>query len=155
MLIAGSDIWYVKEYNEFKKYCSPETRLINSFGLTEATIDSTFFEDNNLTLSEERLVPIGKPFPNIKIYILDNNLNIVPIGVKGELYIGGISLARGYYKRPHLTAERFLPNLYSDKPGDRLYKTGDVARYLHDGNIEFLGRADHQIKLRGFRIELG
>ena len=155
ILIAGSDIWYVKEYNEFKKYCSPNTRLINSFGLTEAAIDSTFFEADNLVLSEEKLVPIGKPFPNVNIYILDNNLSIVPVGVKGELYISGVSLARGYYNRPYLTAERFLPNLYSNIKGDRLYKTGDVARYLPDGNIEFFGRADNQLKLRGFRIELG
>ncbi|MCP5062018.1 MAG: amino acid adenylation domain-containing protein, partial [Ignavibacteriae bacterium] len=155
VLIAGSDIWYVKEYNEFKKYCSKDVRLINSFGLTEAAIDSTYFEDDNLNISDERLVPIGKPFPNIQLYILDPNLITLPIGVKGELYIGGISLARGYYKRADLTAERFLPNLYSKTKGDRLYKTGDVARYLPDGNIEFLCRADHQIKLRGFRIELG
>jgi len=155
ILIAGSDIWYVKEYNEFKKFCLPETRLVNSFGLTETAIDSTFFEDRNLNLSEDKLVPIGLPFPNIQILILDEYLNMTPVGVKGELFIGGVSLARGYYKKPHLTAERFIPNLYSNIPGDRLYKTGDIARFLPDGNIEFLGRSDYQIKLRGFRIELG
>ncbi|MFZ1289539.1 MAG: amino acid adenylation domain-containing protein, partial [Melioribacteraceae bacterium] len=155
VLIAGSDIWYVREYKEFKKLISDQTRLINSFGLTETAIDSTFFEDKELNLPDERLVPIGRPFPNIHLYILDENFKILPIGAKGELYIGGVSLARGYYKKPHLTAERFLPNPFSKISGDRLYKTGDLARYLSDGNIEFLGRADHQIKMRGFRIELG
>ena len=154
-LIAGSDIWYVKEYKEIKKLCGDRTRLINSFGLTEATIDTTYFEADNLNISEERLVPIGKPFANMPVYILDEMLNPVPIGVRGELFVGGIGVARGYFKRPDLTAEKFIPNPYSNQPGKRMYGTGDIARYLSDGNIEFLGRKDHQIKLRGQRIELG
>ncbi len=154
-LIAGSDIWYVNEYKKFLNFTGPETRLINSFGLTEATIDSTYFESRNLNLPGDRLVPIGKPFQNMTIYILDEFLQPVPIGVRGELYVGGLGLARGYFNRPDLTAERFLPNPFSKIPGDRMYKTGDVARYLPDGNIEFLGRADDQVKIRGFRVELG
>ena len=87
--------------------------------------------------------------------LLDINLEPVPIGVPGELHIGGAGLARGYLNRPDLTAEKFIPNPYTDREGERLYKTGDLARYLPDGNIEFLGRIDHQVKIRGFRIELG
>ncbi len=154
-LIAGSDIWYVSEYKKFLAFTGPETRLINSFGLTEATIDSTYFESRDLNLSGDRLVPIGRPFQNMKIYILDDFLQPVPIGVRGELYVAGMGLARGYLNRPDLTAERFLPDPFSKTPGARMYKTGDMARYLPDGNIEFLGRADDQVKLRGFRIELG
>jgi len=154
-LIAGSDIWYVKEYKEIKKLCGDKTRLINSFGLTEATIDTTYFEADKLNISDERLVPIGKPFTNMPVYILDEKLNPVPIGVRGELFVGGIGVARGYFKRPDLTAEKFIPNPYPNQPGERMYRTGDIARYLSDGNIEFLGRKDHQIKLRGQRIELG
>ena len=154
-LIAGSDIWYVNEYKKFLSFTGPETRLINSFGLTEATIDSTFFESKELNLPGDRLVPIGRPFENMTIYILDQFLQPVPIGVRGELYVGGLGVARGYFNRPDLTAERFLPNPFSKQPGDRMYKTGDVARYLPDGNIEFLGRADDQVKIRGFRVELG
>jgi len=154
-LIAGSDIWYVSEYKKFLSFTGPETRLINSFGLTEATIDSTYFESRELNLSGDRLVPIGKPFQNMTIYILDEFFQPVPIGVRGELYVGGLGVARGYFNRPDLTAERFLPDPFSKKPGERMYKTGDMARYLPDGNIEFLGRADDQVKLRGFRIELG
>ena len=154
-LIAGSDIWYVNEYRKIKSFCGGNTRLINSFGLTEATIDSTFFEAEELNIADEKLVPIGKPFANMPIYILDEFLNPVPVGVRGELFVGGIGVARGYFNRPGLTAERFVPNPFALSPGERMYRTGDVARYLPDGNIEFLGRKDHQIKLRGYRIELG
>ncbi|MBI2998696.1 MAG: AMP-binding protein [Deltaproteobacteria bacterium] len=100
-------------------------------------------------------VPIGRPIANAQVYILDHYLNPVPIGVCGELYIGGDGLARDYLNHPELTAETFIPHPLSDKPGARLYKTGDLARYLPDGNIEFIGRIDHQVKIRGFRIELG
>ncbi len=154
-LIAGSDIWYVNEYKYFLSFCGPETRLINSFGLTEATIDSSYFERRDLKLPGDRLVPIGKPFANMTLYILDDFLQPLPAGVRGELYVGGESLARGYFKRPDLTAERFIPDPFSNTKGARMYRTGDMARYLPDGNIEFLGRADNQVKLRGFRIELG
>jgi len=155
VLIAGSDIWYVGEYRKFLRFIVPETRLINSFGLTEATIDTTYFEAADLDLPEERLVPIGRPFANSQVYILDRHGRSAPIGVAGEIYVGGKGLARGYHGRADLTAEKFVPNPFALQPGERLYQTGDLARYLPDGNIEFLGRADHQIKVRGFRVELG
>jgi amino acid adenylation domain-containing protein len=155
LVICGSDSWYGAEYQRFRAVLGEDTRLINSFGVTEATIDSSYFEPTTGELASEQLVPIGRPYANNKLYILDANLQPVPIGVMGELYIGGNGLARGYHNRPDLTAEKFIPNIFSQKSQARLYKTGDLVRYLPDGNIEFLGRIDNQIKLRGFRIELG
>jgi amino acid adenylation domain-containing protein len=127
--------------------------LHNLYGPTEAAIDVTFWPCERK--SDPRIVPIGHPIANIQIYLLDAHLQPVPIGVPGELHIGGMGLARGYLNRPDLTAGRFIPNPFSGVPGARLYKTGDLACYLPDGNIEFLGRIDHQVKVRGFRIELG
>ena len=103
----------------------------------------------------ERIVPIGRPLGNTQIYILDAHKQLVPAGVPGELHIGGVQLARGYWRRPDLTADRFIPNPYSHDQGDRLYRTGDLTRFREDGSIEFLGRIDHQVKIRGYRIELG
>jgi acyl carrier protein len=100
-------------------------------------------------------LPIGRPIANKQIYILDHHLQPVAIGIPGELHIGGAGLARGYLNRSDLTADKFISNPFSDEPGARLYKTGDLARYLPDGNIEFIGRIDNQVKIRGFRIELG
>ena len=128
-------------------------KLYNVYGPTEAIIDSTYW------LCEERnahsAIPIGRPIPNARIYILDDLLRPLPIGVVGNVYIGGAGLARGYFSRPDLTAEKFIPDPFSGEPGARLYNTGDLARYLPDGNIEFLSRTDYQVKIRGFRIELG
>ena len=126
-------------------------RFFNAYGATESTITATIAECSDSSESP----PIGRPIANIQVYILDAQLQPVPIGIPGELYIGGAGLARGYLNRPELTAERFIPNPFSDEPSSRLYKTGDLARYLSDGNIEFLGRIDQQVKIRGFRIELG
>ncbi len=155
LLICGSDRWYMEEYKQFSKLCAQTTRLVNSYGLTETTIDSTYFESPPVKVLTQELVPIGQQFANTRSYVLDRWLNPVPIGVAGELYIGGAGVARGYFNRPELTAERFVPSPFSHQPGERLYKTGDVVRYLLDGNIEHLGRSDHQVKIRGLRIELG
>jgi amino acid adenylation domain-containing protein/non-ribosomal peptide synthase protein (TIGR01720 family) len=127
--------------------------LHNLYGPTEAAIDVTFWQCQPET--KLATVPIGYPISNTQMYILDPLLQPVPIGVKGELYIGGINLARGYFQRPELTAEKFIPNPFSQEPGARLYKTGDLARYRDNGSIEFIGRLDHQVKIRGFRIETG
>ncbi len=154
LLIVGSDSWYMQEYQKVRQICSPSTRIINSYGVSEATIDSTYFESTQINWPIDRLVPIGHPFANTQIYILDQYLQPVPIGVSGELHIGGAGLARGYLNRPDLTAEKFIKNPFSEVPNSRIYKTGDLARYLPDGNIECLGRIDNQVKIRGFRIEL-
>jgi amino acid adenylation domain-containing protein len=133
----------------------PNTKIINGYGPTESTTFTCCYpipcplEDN---LSS---IPIGKPIGNTQVYILDPHLNPVPTGVVGELHIGGAGLARGYRNRPELTAEKFIAHPFSEQSGARLYKTGDLARYLADGNIEFLGRIDNQVKIRGHRIELG
>jgi acyl-CoA synthetase (AMP-forming)/AMP-acid ligase II len=127
-------------------------RLHNLYGPTEAAVDVTYYECQRE--SKLRTVPIGRPIANTRIYILDRSMQPVPIGVVGELHIGGVQVARGYLNRPELTAERFIPDPFSEDPEARLYKTGDLARYLPDGNIEYLGRMDYQIKIRGLRIEL-
>ncbi|MCC6858504.1 MAG: amino acid adenylation domain-containing protein [Bryobacterales bacterium] len=157
LLICGSDSWYAGEYRKFLQLCGPRTRLINSFGLTEATIDSSYFEASRewSPASAEQPVPIGRPFPNTRLYIVDSRLRPVPVGVPGELLAGGEGLARGYLNRPDLTAERYIPDPFGGVPGERLYRTGDLARFLPDGNIELLGRSDYQLKIRGFRVEPG
>jgi amino acid adenylation domain-containing protein len=126
--------------------------LVNNYGPTEATVVATSGRVFPRT-RPDLLPPIGRPIANTKIFILDELLRQVSIGMPGELYIGGIGLARGYLNRPELTAEKFIPHPFSDEPGALLYKTGDLARYLPDGQIAFLGRADDQIKIRGYRIE--
>ncbi len=132
-------------------------RLINDYGPSENTVVTTFLVEVELISSSGTRIwpPIGRPLPNVQIYLLDPNRQPAPIGVPGELYIGGAGLARGYLNRPDLTAEKFIPNPFSDAPGSRLYRTGDLCRWLPDGNLEFLGRIDHQVKIRGYRIELG
>ncbi|WYM00562.1 MAG: amino acid adenylation domain-containing protein [Gloeotrichia echinulata CP02] len=155
VLAIGSDSWYVREYKHFLQFCGSQTRLINSYGLTEATIDSSYFEDSVDDLSLEEMVPIGRPFPNTNIYLLDRNQQPVPIGVPGEIYIGGAGIARGYLNQPKLTTARFITNFFNQKSSLCLYRTGDLARYRTDGNIEMMGRIDNQVKIRGFRIELG
>ncbi|MEG4234725.1 amino acid adenylation domain-containing protein [Microcoleus sp. Pol11C3] len=152
-LIIGGEALSKKSISFWQTH-APETRLINEYGPTETVVGCCIYEVPNQT-SRSGLVPIGRPIANTQLYILDRSLQPVPIGVTGELHIGGDGLARGYLNRTELTTQKFIPNPFSNQPGSRLYKTGDLARYLPDGNIEFLGRIDNQVKIRGFRIELG
>ena len=126
-------------------------RLYNLYGPTEAAIDVSYYDCP--TKPNQRVIPIGKPIDNIKLYIFDSHMNLQPIGIPGELCIAGVGLARGYVSKPELTAEKFVANPIT--PGQRMYRTGDLARWFPRGDIEYLGRIDHQVKIRGFRIELG
>ena len=139
LLIVGSDILEVADFRRTKKLCDTETRVINSYGLTETTIDSSFFEEENGLFSQLQSVPIGRPLPNIHMFVLDPRQLPVPIGVVGEVFIGGEGLARGYWGRSALTAERFLPDPTGHEPGMRLYRTGDLARIHPNGNFHLLG----------------
>ncbi|MEN3289259.1 MAG: hypothetical protein V7634_3559, partial [Bradyrhizobium sp.] len=129
----------------------PSSRLHNLYGPTEAAVDVSAWPCR--LQPDAPQVPIGRPISNIQLYVLDRHHTPVPVGVAGELYIGGIGVARGYLGRPGLTAERFVPSPF--KAGERLYRTGDLARWRSDGALDYLGRIDHQVKIRGFRIELG
>ncbi len=131
----------------------PHAALYNEYGPTEATVWCSVYRCE--PGDESNLVPIGRPIANTQLYVLDSHMQVVPVGVPGELHVGGEGVSGGYLNRPQLTAERFVPNPFDSTPGARLYKTGDLARFLPDGNIEYLGRIDHQVKVRGFRIELG
>jgi amino acid adenylation domain-containing protein len=131
----------------------PWVKLHNLYGPTEAAIDVTYWECQSEDARPS--IPIGKPITNIRLYVVDEAMEPVPMGVPGELCLAGVGLARGYWSRGDLTAERFVPDALSGKSGERLYRTGDLARWLTDGNVEYMGRLDHQVKIRGFRIELG
>ena len=154
-VFSGGEILPIELRDRFLNRLGAE--LHNTYGPTETSIDVTYWvcKRDSENESKRRIVPIGSPIANTQIYIPDSHFGLAPLGVAGELCIGGASLARGYLRRPDLTAEKFVPNPFSDQPGARLYRTGDLARYLADGNIEFLGRIDNQVKIRGFRIELG
>ncbi len=153
VLISSADAWRTIDYRNLRDKLSPHIRLINAYGITEATIDSTFYAEETTRHPDLPFVSIGKPFPNIRLYILDSQRQLIPQGLIGELYIGGPCLARGYLHQEAITNERFVTDPFV--PDARMYKTGDLARWLPDGTIEFLGRSDHQVKIRGFRIELG
>lgn len=155
VLVVGSESWSGDDFARLRRCWGQDIRCINSYGVTEATIDTTHYEERVGNHPGTRQVLIGTPFSGNQVYVLDAYLHRVPVGVPAELYIGGAGVGRGYARRPDLTAERFLPDPYSEEPGARLYRTGDRARFLPDGQIEYLGRADQQVKLRGFRIEPG
>jgi amino acid adenylation domain-containing protein len=156
LLVIGSDRVQLERFTAWQKQVGSHVSWRNAYGPTEATITATVY-GSQLSPEQEKasLLFIGRPIANTQIYILDRYLQPVPVGVTGELHIAGHGLARGYLNRPELTAEKFIRNPFSDEPTARLYKTGDLARYLSDGTIEFIGRIDHQVKIRGFRIELG
>ncbi|MCI0660912.1 MAG: amino acid adenylation domain-containing protein, partial [Acidobacteria bacterium] len=156
LVIVGGDKASAERYQAWRKLEGDRIRWINTYGPTESTVIATSYEpvrDQNEGIGSE--LPIGHPIANTQVYLIDHNLEPVPLGSSGELCIGGDGLARGYLNCPEVTAEKFIPNPFSDKPGARLYRTGDIARYLPDADIEFLGRIDQQVKIRGFRVELG
>ena len=152
LVIIGGEKANRKHLNTWQQRVGQRVCLVNSYGPTETTIVATVCDLSVSTVGE---VPIGKAIPQVQTYVLDPYLQLLPVGTPGELYIGGVGVARGYLNRPDLTAGKFISNPYSSKPGERLYQTGDLVRYLPNGNLEFLGRIDHQVKIRGFRIELG
>ncbi len=129
-------------------------QLVNMYGITETTVHVTYRPLGVADLAESCRSPIGRPLSDLQVYVLDHHADLVPVGIPGELYVGGDGLARGYLNRPDLTAERFIANPFGES-GERIYRTGDLGRYLPDGNLEYLGRTDDQVKVRGFRIELG
>jgi amino acid adenylation domain-containing protein/non-ribosomal peptide synthase protein (TIGR01720 family) len=151
-LLFGGEAVYPVTAAAVLEHGGPE-RLVNAYGPAECTTFSGWYVARKVA-RDAVSVPIGRPVANTQLYVLDRNMNLEPIGTMGKLYIGGEGLARGYWKRPELTAERFVPDPYG-KPGGRLYISGDLARWMEDGNLEFFGRQDNQIKIRGFRVELG
>ncbi|ROI04070.1 amino acid adenylation domain-containing protein [Chryseobacterium sp. G0240] len=151
ILIFGSDSFNNQDYLYIKNKLGDSVKVLNSYGVTEATIDSTFFDGQ---LGEfTGTTPIGKPFANSQVYILGDNLQPVPIGVIGQMYISGMGVSRGYLNKEKLTREKFIDNPFV--PGTKMYDTGDQCKWLPDGNVEFLGRRDFQVKIKGYRIELG
>ncbi|KAF9272806.1 hypothetical protein BGZ68_002078, partial [Mortierella alpina] len=152
-LLGGAEQGLIRAYMAVLEHGGP-VRLINRYGPTETTVSATAYTATRAISQLERL-PIGRPISNTRVYVLDRHLTPVPIGVVGELHIGGAGVTHGYLHRPDLTAERFRPDPFSKGDGARMYKTGDLAYYLRDGNLVFVGRNDFQVKIRGYRIELG
>ncbi|WP_118974721.1 non-ribosomal peptide synthetase [Taibaiella koreensis] len=151
LLILGSDSCLSAHFSRLMERYAPGIRIVNSYGVTETCIDAGFYETTLDALPSSGNTPIGKPLANYTYYVCDEQQQLVPIGIAGELWIGGAGVARGYLNQPRLTAERFMQHPHN---GERVYKTGDLVRWLPDGNLEFIGRNDDQVKLRGYRIEL-
>ncbi len=150
----GGEAFTRETYERMQRVLKPK-RIVNGYGPTETVVTPLIWEAFAGDQLEAAYAPIGTPVGPRRCYVLDSELNLLPIGVAGELYIGGeVGLARGYYQRPDLTAERFLPDPFGE-PGERMYRTGDLVRWREDGALDYLGRVDHQVKIRGFRIELG
>jgi amino acid adenylation domain-containing protein/non-ribosomal peptide synthase protein (TIGR01720 family) len=156
LLTTGAESPALEKLLLWQELVHHQIKLFNVYGPTEATIITTTYDipPDDEQIARATRIPIGWPLPGWQVYLLDAHLQPVPIGLPGELYIGGAGLARGYVRRPDITAERFIPHPWSTEPGARLYRTGDLARYLPDGKLVFVGRVDHQVKVRGFRIEL-
>jgi aspartate racemase len=155
LVVVGGEKASRSTYQIWRNLVGQYPRWLNTYGPTETTVTATVYDPiaSEFEPSQSE-IPIGRPIANTQIYLLDQHLQPVPVGFPGELYIGGAGLSRGYLHRPELNARKFSPNPFSDEPGARLYKTGDTARYLPSGDIEFIGRIDYQVKIRGFRIEL-
>jgi len=156
LIIFGGEVLDLQSLGPwFERHGDERPRLVNMYGITETTVHVSYRPIASGDLTESPGSVIGGPIPDLQVYALDKHLELVPASVAGEMYIGGDGLARGYFNRPDLTAERFIPDPFSAEPGARLYSSGDLARHLPDGDLEYLGRIDQQVKIRGFRIELG
>ncbi len=161
LVIIGGERALPERVAAWRRHVGAAVRLVNTYGPTEATVVATLAElqgrEEAAVLPDQPLpaVPIGRPVPNGRAYVLDGEMRPLPLGARGELYVGGLGVARGYLGRPELTAERFVPDPFAGEPGARLYRTGDVVRWRRAGELEFVGRADDQVKVRGFRVELG
>ncbi len=165
MVIVGGEEILPERFANWQQLAGHQANLVHVFGLTETAVTSTTYHvkphkavQGKKKDTEQEIgvvLPIGRPLPNTEIYVLDERFEPVPIGIVGELYVGGNGLAYGYLNQTELTADKFIPHAFSERKGARLYKTGDFVRYLADGNLEFVGRSDNQVKIRGFRIELG
>ncbi|MDX3235053.1 amino acid adenylation domain-containing protein [Streptomyces sp. ME03-5709C] len=158
LLIGGGEKWQVREYQRAQRLVGPGNRVVNAYGVTEVTVDNVYFDGDVDDLPAEAPLPIGRPFPNNRVYVLDAFGAPVPPGVVGELHLGGAGVSPGYHRRPELTTERFVPDPYAPASAGgpaRMYRTGDSARYRRDGTVDFLGRLDDQVKVNGYRVELG
>ncbi len=155
VVAAGGEAAMPGAFRAWRRIVGTDIEWLNSYGPTETTVTCSLWPAGDEDGDGMPNIPIGVPLLNTQLYVLDPLRQPVPVGVPGELYIGGELVGRGYLNRPELTAERFVPNPFSDVPGARMYKSGDVCRWRPDGNLEFFGRTDHQVKIRGFRIELG
>lgn len=156
LVIVGGEKASAEAYSTWHKFVSSRVRWINTYGPAEASIVATAYEPK-FPADEEPIaqLPIGRPVANARVYLLDPDLNPVPVGVPGEIHIGGIGVAAGYLNLPELTEQKFIRDIFSDDPSARMYKTGDLAKYLPNGELEFVGRRDNQVKIRGFRVEPG
>ena len=154
-ILTGGEALSVKHVRKAQSILGPKVSLINGYGPTESTTFTTCYRIPHGIDDWVDNIPIGRPISNTQVYVLDEQRQLVPNGVPGELCIGGCGLARGYLNQPELTAEKFIEHPFSDEPDSRLYRTGDLVRWRSDGNLEFISRMDDQVKLRGFRIELG
>ncbi|MFF3559248.1 amino acid adenylation domain-containing protein [Streptomyces sp. NPDC002574] len=157
LLIGGGEKWHVREYQRARRLVGPGNRVVNAYGVTEVTVDNVYFDGDVDGFPAEAPLPIGRPFPNNRVYVLDAHGSPVPPGAVGELYLGGAGVSPGYHERPELTAERFVPDPFAGGPesGATMYRTGDSARHHRDGTVDFLGRLDDQVKVNGYRVELG
>ncbi|MGC2475198.1 MAG: amino acid adenylation domain-containing protein [Candidatus Sulfotelmatobacter sp.] len=156
LVIVGGEKASPEAYSTWHKFVGNRVRWVNTYGPAEASVVATAYEPKPRADQElPAQLPIGRPVANTKVYLLDSDLNPVPVGVPGEIHIGGVGVAKGYLNLPQLTQEKFIRDIFSDDPSARMYKTGDLAKYLPNGEIEFVGRRDNQVKIRGFRVEPG
>lgn len=155
LVVTGSERVATDQLRRWQSKAGSSTRWLNAYGPTEATITASVFDPSGADPAPNATVPIGRPIANVSLHVLDARGRLTPIGVPGELHIGGAGVAIGYHDRPDLSRQQFITDPFSRRPSARLYRTGDRARWLPDGNVEFLGRVDDQVKIRGFRVELG